>query len=171
LKYQNQGGPSAAQIMHLIREHSSARELDAQRFLDALILNWLIAGTDAHAKNYSLLIAPGGQVRLAPLYDIASSLPYPRQVYPRHAALAMKIGNHYKVRQIGPREWKKTATELRHDPEALRARLLHFTASIPDIAGEIQREMKRQGISHEVIPRLVTAMQQRCQECATAFGG
>ncbi len=47
-----------------------------RRFADALIWNWLIAGTDAHAKNYSLLLA-GDQVRLAPLYDIASALPYP----------------------------------------------------------------------------------------------
>ena len=40
-----------------------------------LIFNWLIAGTDAHAKNFSLLIAPGPQIRLAPLYDLASALP------------------------------------------------------------------------------------------------
>ena len=45
------------------------------RFADALIWNWLIAGTDAHAKNYSLLLAED-QVRLAPLYDVASALPY-----------------------------------------------------------------------------------------------
>jgi hypothetical protein len=34
------------------------------RFADALIWNWVIGGTDAHAKNYSLLLA-GDQVRLA----------------------------------------------------------------------------------------------------------
>jgi len=34
----------------------------------------LIAGTDAHAKNYSLLLA-ADQVRLAPLCDIVSALP------------------------------------------------------------------------------------------------
>ena len=36
--------------------------------------NWLIAGTDEHAQNYGLLLA-GDQVRLAPLYDVASALP------------------------------------------------------------------------------------------------
>ena len=37
----------------------------------------LIAGTDAHAKNYAILIGAGGQIRLTPLYDVASTLPYP----------------------------------------------------------------------------------------------
>ena len=169
LKYQNQGGPSAAQIMQLIREYSSAREVDTRRFLDALILNWLIAGTDAHAKNYSFLIAPGGQVRLAPLYDLASSLPYPQQVYPRHATMAMKIGNHYKVLQIGPREWKKAAADLRCQPDGLRARIVELATAIPDAAGEIQRDMKAQGITHGVIQRLVEAMRRRCKDCTAAF--
>ena len=46
-----------------------------RRFADALAWNWIIGGTDAHAKNYSLLLS-GSDVRLAPLYDIASALPY-----------------------------------------------------------------------------------------------
>jgi serine/threonine-protein kinase HipA len=169
LKYQNQGGPSAVEVMQLIRQHSTARETDAQRFLDALILNWLIAGTDAHAKNYSFLIATRGQVRLAPLYDVASSLPYPQQVYPRHATLAMKIGNQYKVRQVGPREWKKAAAELRCDEAALRSRIVELATLIPDAASQIQRDMKAQGITHEVLQRLVTALQERCAECAAQF--
>jgi len=42
---------------------------------DALVFNWLIAGTDAHAKkNYGFLFA-GDQIRLASLYDITSVLP------------------------------------------------------------------------------------------------
>lgn len=169
LKYQNQGGPSAPQIMQLLREHSTAREVDALRFLDALILNWLIAGTDAHAKNYSVLIAPGGQVRLAPLYDIASSLPYPKQVYAKHAALAMRVGNQYKVLQISLREWKKAAVELRIHEDRLLSRLREITAQIPDVAAQIQTELKAQGLTHEIIDRLTQALQKRSRECAAKF--
>jgi serine/threonine-protein kinase HipA len=39
-----------------------------QSFVDANIFNLLIAGTDAHAKNYALLLGGGGAVRLAPFY-------------------------------------------------------------------------------------------------------
>ena len=64
------------------------------QFADALIWNWLIAGTDAHAKNYSVLLA-GRQVRLAPLYDVASGLPY--AVHEKKLRFAMKIGGDYRV--------------------------------------------------------------------------
>ncbi len=42
-------------------------------FADVLIWNWLIAGTDAHAKNFSVILAQD-QVHLAPLYGVASAL-------------------------------------------------------------------------------------------------
>ena len=108
-------------------------------------------------------------MRLAPLYDIASSLPYPQQVYPSHATMAMKIGNHYKVLQIGPREWKKAAADLRCQPDGLRARIVELATAIPDAAGEIQRDMKAQGITHGVIQRLVEAMRRRCEDCMATF--
>ncbi len=50
---------------------------DVATFLDLVVYNWLIVGTDAHAKNYALLIGAEGRVRLAPLYDVASVLRYP----------------------------------------------------------------------------------------------
>ena len=59
-------------------------------FVDALAFNWLIGGTDAHAKNYSMLLG-GAQVRLAPLYDVASSLPYDDMFVPK-LKMAMRIG-------------------------------------------------------------------------------
>jgi len=58
--------------------HSSRPETDRRRFMAAIAFNFLIYGSDAHGKNYSLLFEPGTpwQVRLAPLYDVASYLPY-----------------------------------------------------------------------------------------------
>ena len=58
IKYQNQGGPGVVDIVNLLRTYSTAREEDPLTFMDAVAFNWLIAGTDAHAKNYSLLIKP-----------------------------------------------------------------------------------------------------------------
>ena len=112
-KYQNEGGPSAANIVELLRTYSTDRDADLDTFGAALGFNWLIAGTDAHAKNYSLLLS-GPDVRLAPLYDIASILPYD-EVDLRNAKLAMKIGGEYKVSQIGLRQWQKFAREVRAD--------------------------------------------------------
>lgn len=71
---------------------------------------WVIAGTDAHA-NYSVLIGRGGELRLAPLYDIASFLPYVGHGL-RKLKLAMKIGGTYRLREIGVHAWDKLAKEL-----------------------------------------------------------
>jgi serine/threonine-protein kinase HipA len=90
-KYESDGGPGVRRIVELLREQSSSPDEDVQSFLDAIAFNWLIAGTDAHAKNYSLLLGQNGVVRLAPLYDLASILPYPA-VDMSKVKLAMKIG-------------------------------------------------------------------------------
>jgi serine/threonine-protein kinase HipA len=170
IKYQNQGGPSPREIIGLIREHSSIREEDEKRFVDALIFNWLLSGTDAHAKNYSLLIAPRGQVRLSPLYDLSSTLPYTRQIALRDATLAMKIGDKYKVLAIGVREWEKFAIELRIDFDALRTRMLQIVEAFPEAARKVGSEIKTEGITHDVIGRLIDALTERARRCATSIG-
>jgi serine/threonine-protein kinase HipA len=75
LRYEADGGPGAGAIVELLREHSRSADEDVYVLVQALILNWLIAGTDAYAKNYSILIGDEGRPRLAPLYDVASALP------------------------------------------------------------------------------------------------
>ena len=113
-KYESDGGPGARTIVELLRTQSSNPQDDVQSFADAMAFNWLIAGTDAHAKNFGLLLGGGGAVRLAPLYDLASILPY-RTISLQKAKLAMKIGGEYRLSNIGLRSWHKFATELRLD--------------------------------------------------------
>ena len=118
-KYQRDEGPTPAQIARLLRDSMppSVAEDAVWRFADALAWNWLIAGTDAHAKNYSLLLS-ADQVRLAPLYDVASALPYGTDEH--KLRLAMKIGKSYAVY---PRRnyWPAAAADLDLDADALRA--------------------------------------------------
>jgi len=110
IKYENQGGPNAVTIAETIAKYSSAPDADQRTFFDALIFNYLIAGTDAHAKNYALLFARGPQIRLAPLYDVASWLPY-QQPKARGTKLAMKIGGEYRISYIHDRHWTRLANE------------------------------------------------------------
>jgi serine/threonine-protein kinase HipA len=160
-KYQNEGGPGARDIAATLRTYSGAAEEDVTTFVDALALSWLIAGTDAHAKNYSLLIAPG-RVRLAPLYDLASVLPYPRFDL-KEARLAMKIGGQYRVQRIGLAEWRRLAADLTLDPTTLIDRIVSMARSIPDRALQIARDMKKAGLKHDVIDRLATRLAARAR--------
>jgi len=129
VKYQNEGGPSPERVVELLRTHSTRAEEDVATFIDALAFNWLVAGTDGHAKNFSLLHGGAGQVRLAPLYDIASVLPYPA-LDPYHIKLAMKIGGKYRIRDIGPTEWTELARGLGLDEEATVERIGSLAATL-----------------------------------------
>ncbi|OYV07509.1 MAG: serine/threonine protein kinase [Verrucomicrobiales bacterium VVV1] len=110
-KYQADGGPSAAEIVGILRQYSDHPLDDIARFVMALAFNWVIAGTDAHAKNYSLLHGAGSCLRLAPLYDLASYLPYQRDAKSTKVKLAMKIGSTYRLHEIDSAQWKKWAKE------------------------------------------------------------
>jgi len=169
-KYQNEGGPSASEILTLIRQYSSNHAEDEGRFIDALILGWLIGATDAHAKNFSVLIAPGAQVRLAPLYDISSALPYPKQVDLRRANLAMKIGGAYRLREIGSRNWEKFAAENKLSPKALQGRIAHLLEELPQKCRVTAGLLRTEGISHPVVDLLVETISARVNQCRKEFG-
>jgi serine/threonine-protein kinase HipA len=181
-KYQSDGGPGPSEIAGLLRVAAfggeiarakggkSAADEDVTTFVDALIFNWLIGGTDAHAKNYSILIGAGGLVRLAPLYDLASLLAYPG-IDPRKAKLAMKIGGKYRLRDVGLAEWRKLAAELRLDAESLMERARGMAESLPDyLAAEI-RQANKSGLQHPIFPRLANTLVERAKECRRMLVG
>jgi len=168
-KYQNEGGPGARAILELLRAYSSAAQRDAETFIDALALSWLTAATDAHAKNYSILIAADQQVRLAPLYDLASVVPY-AQFDVNRVKLAMKIGDRYRLREVGLREWRKLAVELRIEADALVTELSRMAQEIPDRLTDIGREVRDAGLEHPVIDRLIARLSGRARLCAKQLG-
>jgi serine/threonine-protein kinase HipA len=163
-KYESDGGPGVRTIAELLREQSSKPEEDMQSFVDSNIFNWLIAGTDAHAKNYALLLGGGGAVRLAPVYDLASILPY-KTVDLQKAKLAMKIGGEYRLRNIGLRHWQKYAADLRLQEGWLIERIRAMAASLPDHAATIQNELETAGLLHGTITRLARRLKARASSC------
>ena len=167
-KYQNEGGPSPVDVIELLRSASTDRVTDVDTFVDALAFNWLIGGTDAHAKNYSLLLANGPTIRLAPLYDIASILPYD-QVDARKIKLAMKIGGDYEVSQIGLREWQKFARETRLDADKVRAALVDMAEQLPDFVTTVRAQAKKDGLNNAIISRLAAQLIARAKDCARNF--
>lgn len=163
-KYQNEGGPSVADLAGLIRLYSSARDEDLGRFVDAVLFNFLIVGTDAHAKNYSLLLGASGQVRLAPLYDVASILPY--DAYDLHKVkLSMKIGGEYGVLDIRRRHIERLAKDVKLPADAVMARLATLAERLPDAASDAARQATEDGLTSHIIERLVARMAKRASAC------
>lgn len=169
-KYQNEGGPTPSDVIELLRTYSTDREADLETFVSALGFNWLIGGSDAHAKNYSLLLASGPHVRLAPLYDIASILPYDH-VDQRKVKLAMKVGGEYKLDQIALRQWQKFAREMRADADVVIATLISMAGQIPDLVNDIRARAQKEGLENAVIGRLATVLTKRAQDCERVLKG
>ena len=167
-KYQNEGGPSASDIVQLLRTASTDREEDVNTFIAALGFNWLIAGTDAHAKNFSLLLG-GHRVRLAPLYDVASILPYDESDLNK-VKLAMKIGGDYKLSQIGLRQWQKFARETRVEANALVEMLTNMAKRLPDEVSAARATAHKEGLGEVIIDRLATQLIERASVCRKLLG-
>jgi serine/threonine-protein kinase HipA len=162
-KYQNEGGPSPTQIVELFRRSmsSEAAQDTVWRFADALIWNWLIAGTDAHAKNYSLLLR-SDEVRLAPLYDIASALPYGR--HEKELRLAMKIGDDYRVFPYH-NPWPRAARDLGLDEGALLDRVRHLGSVIGDAFSNASQEDTIRRLNRPLPAALTDMVYERAVRC------
>lgn len=164
-KYENEGGPGVPLIVELLRTYSSRPIDDVWTFIQALALNWLIGGTDAHAKNYSVLIGAGGRARLAPLYDIASTLPYDFDF--KKLRLAMKIGGKYLLDDISLRHWNKLASSVRLDEEQVRTKCLDLAERLPDALADVIKTARADGLDNVVLQRLsevITIRATRCQK-------
>ena len=162
-KYQNEGGPTPARIARLFRDAMTpqAGEEAVRRFADALIWNWLIAGTDAHAKNYSVLLA-GNQVRLAPLYDIASALPY--GTHERKLRLAMKIGSSYDV-FLQRSRWPDAARDLGLDADALVERARELARITPDAFADAASAPEVEALQRDLPGQLLQLVADRARRC------
>ncbi len=167
-KYENESGPSALQIMQLLGTVSSAANEDRDRFVRALAFNFVIGGTDAHAKNYSLVLHPG-KVRLAPFYDIGSFLPY-LDKKAKGTKLAMKIGGHYEMDEIMPRHWQLFARDADYDPARALAQVRDLLARLPGEALGQLHECRAAGLKAPILDQLVDALWVRAKTLAVQYG-
>jgi serine/threonine-protein kinase HipA len=170
-KYQNEGGPSPEQIAGLLIQ-AIGQPVAADvvgRFVDHLAFNWLIAGTDAHAKNYSVLLA-GSSVRLAPMYDVASSLPYDDMYLPK-LRLAMRIGGEYRIAAVTARHWRRFATDNQLDPDAVLDRIGSLAERLPDCLADATRSAAVQELDSDLPGRLLDRITAQVLRCRTALRG
>jgi serine/threonine-protein kinase HipA len=117
-KYASEGGPTFRDVFALLRTAATRPARDVLKLTDAAIFNLIIGNADAHAKNFSLLHIDG-VVRLAPLYDLLSTIAYPEL----SAKLAMKIAKKAVLEEIEPCHWDRFAEEIRIGAPYLHRRI------------------------------------------------
>lgn len=173
-KYESDGGPGIAKIITEVLPACDDIEADCTRFMEANIFNFLIAGSDAHAKNYSILLGPQTSARLAPLYDISSILPHlgegEVQAEMRDIRMVMNIGGHYEMEAIMPRHWERLAKSARFSPNKTIALMRRHIARLPDLAASCAAHCQAEGVTHPIIPKLADLIALRVAKLALIYG-
>jgi serine/threonine-protein kinase HipA len=163
-KYESQGGPGAGAVADLISRVSTRPEEDSRRFAQALVFNWLVCGTDAHARNYSLLLS-GDTARLAPLYDLNSHLAYSDG---RGNDLSMSVSGTFRAARVTPDGWVRVARELHVDPEWMRSEIDRQTSELVSSMRRASESPDVARYASPVIERLLVNVEAWLQQRAGA---
>ncbi|HCB33750.1 MAG TPA: hypothetical protein DEP66_03930 [Acidimicrobiaceae bacterium] len=168
-KYQWQRGPSPEDIAALLTDNAT-EPLDAVRsFAEMLAYNFVVLGTDAHAKNFGVLLVRT-QVGLAPMYDVCSAVPW----FDDQSELGfpMLIGDapdHRSVHAETPVAWATCGERMGVDGSALALRVGEIAAAVPDaLAAEAAKLPDRLAGTREV-ERLLEVLGKRCRRLADVF--
>ncbi len=163
IKYQSEGGPSLKQCFTLLRDVSRVPIIDLQHLLDAVIFNILIGNHDAHGKNFSFTcgegtLLTGKDIRLAPLYDLVSTVYYP-ELTPK---MAMKVGGESRSEKLRPRHLEKLAVEANLAKPMVIQR-------VPELARTILETIDEIDIVHPVGRDVIDLIKKRCERFIHLF--
>lgn len=118
-------GPTFRDGVRMIRAQAGATDL--LKLVSLFVFNVLIANTDAHAKNYSLLIRPRG-ISMAPPYDLMSG-EYWENVTQN---MAQTVDGKNRGRYLERRHWEREAKACGLSPSMLLNRIKAMGQAIVD---------------------------------------
>lgn len=146
-KYASDGGPGFPECFELVRRVCTRPAVAVLGLLDAAIVHMLLGNADAHGKNYSLLRKPGGEVVLAPLYDLLSTVACPRYT-PR---FAMNIAGRRTLEELRRIDWDRFARRCGMAPPFVRRRVRELCELASRRAGEVAEELALPGLGEEAL--------------------
>jgi serine/threonine-protein kinase HipA len=165
LRYAGEGTAGIREIVRLLRDYALPEDVGA--FVQGVAYAWITAGTDAHLRNFSLLIEPGENCALAPLYDVSSALGLVRNNRQRRdLRLAMAIGGATRLDEIDRAAWLREVDRSRlpqwlvDDVAELAVRLAH---EAPTVA---ERLIDEEELDDRFLRRLARDVAARANGCA-----
>lgn len=151
-------GPGVTDMFAVVRRHAPGRSI--LRLLDAMIFNVLICNTDAHAKNYSLLLLGRTRVELAPLYDLMCAAAWDNVTQ----NLAQEIGGTSRGDQVTAKHWRRLSVEAGTSAAATLARVARMADLVEaklSLAVEDVCAMPAGG--HAMLPIFADRIRDRCR--------
>ena len=164
-KYEAEGGPTAREMIQLLRERASDAESDVSRLVEAFVFNWMVGATDGHAKNYSIVLAPEGLVALSPLYDLATAAPYPLQIPWQRMRLAMKLGGEYRMSWVRRRHLDRLGEAAAFSEGTIPERAQQLGELILDRISEVRRRGVQAGLDERQVNRWCRALGEHVARC------
>ena len=73
------------------------------------------------------------------------------------------------MRDVGPRQWRKLATDLRLNADALLQPIRELAVMLPDNLADIRQAAEREGLDPPLLKRLSDALQDRACRCIEAI--
>ena len=183
-KYEDEGGPGAVDVIRLLKRLMGPAEagVATDTFVQALALSWVLGGTDAHAKNYGILLS-GRNLALAPLYDVNSVLPYlvPErrglsrgEVSVHTARFAMKVGDRKGLQDVEKRDWSLFAERSGLADADVEATVRRVVDELPQAMHDAASELISSTLSAEqkvFVERLVGLVSKQAGLCRSALAG
>jgi serine/threonine-protein kinase HipA len=165
--YERDGGPTATQILDLLGDRAGKRS--KLRFVEALIGTYLLGSPDGHARNYSVLLE-GGQAALAPLYDVASSLPYDiaDSGIMTLRTIAIAIGGEHTFGMVGLAQWQRFFAANSIDADWGIDTIKRQATRLPDALADAFAELTGVAATDELRPRYVDAVVRSCHQALRA---
>lgn len=139
-KYESDGGPGIVAILKLLLQSQDSPG-DRATFFRAVVVFWLLAAIDGHAKNFSLSLRPANGCRLTPLYDVMSAWPTVASGGMAEQELTMAMAavgknRHYGWSMVQPRHWTSTAAKARYSTREAEEIVRDCAARAPRVVAE-----------------------------------
>ncbi|MEZ4705338.1 MAG: type II toxin-antitoxin system HipA family toxin [Bdellovibrionota bacterium] len=130
-KYEEEEGPTLSDNYHFLMKHISIQHrFEAlEQFQYWIAFNLLIGNNDSHSKNLSILHITKDQCRLAPFYDLLSTVIYPKL----KSTFAFRIGGRNEFSKIG-----KNQIDMME--QSFQVKQDSFSQKLQEMIGEIEEK-------------------------------
>lgn len=141
-KYEKYNEGYLEKIFEVIRSYSAEPMVDSLKLWDICIFNYLIGNTDNHIKNLSLLYSDDlKNVRLAPAYDIVSTMIYTSST----EKMALSIDGDCNIHEISRNSFENAASQIGIGSKMAMKRFDNMVNKFIGALEQAKDELKAQG--------------------------
>jgi serine/threonine-protein kinase HipA len=150
-------GPTLEDMLDVTRRHMPAT--DIVRLLDMAIFNVLACNTDAHAKNYAIMIRAGGAT-LAPIYDVMCAEAWGSVT----KNLAQRIAGEKRGERLDRTHWERFGRQCGLNPTQVVLRVdVLARAALAEAEPAASEVTAMPGGPHESLDRARLAVERRAR--------